>query len=447
MTNSHSSNIHPRIIIHGGAGNISRANLTPAAYAAYRKSLLAVLSSASSLLQKRDASALDVATHAVSLLENDPLFNAGKGAVFTRAGTIELESSIMVSNGQRKRGVGCMVLTRVKNPIKLAREMLLRGERGGGGGAQRHCQLSGEYLEGLAEKWGLEIVEPDYFFTKKRWDEHQRGLKFEQEPISPIAQFHDPFPFPEGKPEVLNSMEFHAEPNASWDGKEYLPQGTVGAVVLDRSGTVCVATSTGGLTNKLPGRIGDTPTLGAGYWAEEWLEEIQKQEMLYQPSTPPNPLSSSLDKLSTGDIPGLITNCLPSKSNNLTSSQIAIPEKVLAEQPTSTRRHAVAMSGTGNGDSFLRMNAARTAAAMSRFSSPNIPLSVAVTRMAGSGGELQKSAGERWGHTGEGEGGIIGIELVGTQGNIVADFNCGGMFRAWIDDEGKQQCMVFKEEY
>ena len=174
---SNSSKIQPRIIIHGGAGNISRANLTPAAHAAYRKSLLTVISSASSLLDKPQATALDVATHAVSLLDNDPLFNAGKGAVFTRAGTNELESSIMVSNGPRKRGVGCMLLTHVKNPIKLAREMLLRGELGDGGGAQGHCQLSGEYLESLAKEWGLEMVEQTYFFTQRRWDEHQRGLQ------------------------------------------------------------------------------------------------------------------------------------------------------------------------------------------------------------------------------------------------------------------------------
>ncbi|XTI82168.1 N-terminal nucleophile aminohydrolase [Cenococcum geophilum] len=421
---SNSSKIQPRIIIHGGAGNISRANLTPAAHAAYRKSLLTVTSSASSFLDKPQATALDVATHAVSLLEDDPLFNAGKGAVFTRAGTNELESSIMVSNGPRKRGVGCMLLTHVKNPIKLAREMLLRGELGDGGGAQGHCQLSGEYLESLAKEWGLEMVEQTYFFTQRRWDEHQRGLKVGQELVSSIAQFHDPF---------------SAWPNNS--------SGTVGAVVLDSFGTVCVATSTGGLTNKLPGRIGDTPTLGAGFWAEEWFEEISPPQMLYQPIIQPPHPSSSIDKLSRGNLPGFIAGCFPSVSIASSSSHPQTSTKPYSEQPVSTRRHAVAMSGTGNGDSFLRVSAVRTAAAISRFSTPNLPLAVAISRVAGSGGELQKSAGERWGNTGEGEGGIIGIELVGSESTIVADFNCGGMFRAWVDDEGKQRCMVFKDEY
>jgi L-asparaginase len=444
---SNPSTIQPRIIIHGGAGNISRANLTPAAHAAYRKSLLTVVSSASSFLDKPQATALDVATHAVSLLEDDPLFNAGKGAVFTRAGTNELESSIMVSNGPRKRGVGCMLLTHVKNPIKLAREMLLRGELGDGGGAQGHCQLSGEYLESLAKEWGLEMVKQAYFFTQRRWDEHQRGLKVGQEPVSSIAQFHDPFSARPNNSSITKPAYRGSEKDPSWDGKEYLPQGTVGAVVLDSFGTVCVATSTGGFTNKLPGRIGDTPTLGAGFWAEEWFEEMSPPQMLYQPIIQPPHPSSSIDKLSRGNLPGFIAGCFPSVSIASSSSHPQTSTKPYSEQSVSTRRHAVAMSGTGNGDSFLRVSAVRTAAAISRFSTPNLPLAVATSRVAGSGGELQKSAGERWGNTGEGEGGIVGIELVGSESTIVADFNCGGMFRAWVDDEGKQRCMVFKDEY
>jgi L-asparaginase len=113
-------------------------------------------------------------------MEDNPLFNCSKGAVFTCAGTTELEASIMVSNGYRKRGVGCMMLKRVKNPIKLAREMLVKGEYSDGGGAQGHSQLSGEVLEELAEKWGLELVEQGYFFTQRRWDEHIRGLQKEE---------------------------------------------------------------------------------------------------------------------------------------------------------------------------------------------------------------------------------------------------------------------------
>jgi L-asparaginase len=111
-------------------------------------------------------------------------------------------------------------------------------------------------------------------------------------------------------------------------------------------------------------------------------------------------------------------------------------------------------SGTGNGDSFLRTNALRTVAAMARWKPESG--SMAVTHVAGRGGELEKSAGDRWGLTGEGEGGIIGIEnviihdshgrVVETRSDILMDFNCGGMFRAWIDDEGKPQMSIFSNE-
>ena len=116
---------------------------------------------------------------------------------------------------------------------------------------------------------------------------------------------------------------------------------------------------------------------------------------------------------------------------------------------SSSHPHAVAMSGTGNGDSFLRLSAVRTAAAMTRFSahSPRLPLQWSVTRMAGSGGMLQQSADERWRKTGEGEGGIIGIEFASGKGRVVADFNCGGMFRTWIDDKGEAKMMVFRDDY
>lgn len=102
------------------------------------------------------------------------------------------------------------------------------------------------------------------------------------------------------------------------------------------------------------------------------------------------------------------------------------------------------MSGTGNGDSFLRLAACRTAGAISRFTGAS--LQAAVTAVAGPGGELQQSAGDRW-KTGEGEGGIIGIDYRNDAGVVVADFNCGGMFRAWIDEKGIDRMMVFRDEY
>ncbi|KAL0261485.1 hypothetical protein SLS55_002915 [Diplodia seriata] len=466
------SGITPRIIIHGGAGNISRANMPADSYAGYRASLRRILTLARARLAAPDATALDVAVHAVSLFEDDPLFNAGRGAVFTRAGTNELEASVMVSSSSRgggpyrKRGAGCMLLSHVKNPIKLAKEILVRsgegGEggvgRGGGGGAQGHVQLSGEYVEGLARGWGLEIVEPEYFFTQKRWDEHVKGLKREKRAA--------------GRDGVEASDEDLGDGNdPSWDGKEYLPQGTVGAVVLDRFGTICAATSTGGLTNKLPGRIGDTPTFGAGYWAEEWIEDDVEESssaitprMSYHPSVAAAAARSPIDKLSRGEVTSLLSDCLPSLSS---MSDVPSPTD---EKPRPPRRlrHAVGMSGTGNGDSFLQVCAARTAAAIPRFSSSSSSKSLrdGLAWVAGPGGELQRSAGDRWGVTGEGQGGIIGIELVvddgpegslgeasegGGEGRLVRswvgyDLNCGGMFRAWVDGEGRERVAVFADE-
>lgn len=244
----------PALVVHGGAGSISRTNLPRSSpqYAAYVSSLRTILAAIHPLLVS-GGSALDAATAAVRLFEDNPLFNAGKGAVFNSAGRNELEASVMVSRGAQKRGVGVELLTRVKNPILLAKELLVRQEGEGSAAGQettRHNCISGREAERLAEAWGCEIVDEGYFYTDKRWQEHLRGLKQHSG----------------------GGLERLAEPVGVEDGElhEYLPQGTVGCVALDIYGTLCVATSTGGLTNKIPGRIGDTPTLGAGFWAEEW---------------------------------------------------------------------------------------------------------------------------------------------------------------------------------
>ena len=119
--------VQPRIILHGGAGHITRDNVPAQAYEAYRAAMLTILHDAHAKLNLPGATALDIATYAVSLLENNGLFNSGHGAVYTTGGTHELEASVMVSRGFRKRGVGVMGVKKAKNPIKLAREMLIRG--------------------------------------------------------------------------------------------------------------------------------------------------------------------------------------------------------------------------------------------------------------------------------------------------------------------------------
>ncbi|KAK0103526.1 hypothetical protein ONS95_005547 [Cadophora gregata] len=434
-----SKGITPRIIIHGGAGNITPSNLPPSQYREFHHSLLTILSQTYHFLlspssfplstNRSSTSALDAATFAVTLLENNPLFNSGHGAVFTREGINELEASIMVSKGKKKRGTGVMGLTRIKNPIKLAREMLLRGEEDLYGedperrstGAQGHCQLHKFSAEKLAEDWGLEMVDPSYFYTKTRWEQHLKGLKKEVEEEGGVA---------------------------TWDEKDFFPQGTCGAVALDAEGVICAATSTGGMTNKLTGRIGDTPTLGAGFWAEEWEEDVSNISRIETFLSRPGPALVLSETLK-----GLMADCFPSLT---TYSPIPRDEgDVVSRRIEDEVFRATAMSGTGNGDSFLRTNAVRTISAIARYGSPSSSLQCALAQITGRDGELQQSAGDRWQQTGEGEGGVIGIELklVRTaDGEIKSaisdcldDFNCGGMFRAAVNRHGKAVMRVWRE--
>ncbi|KAJ5515589.1 hypothetical protein N7527_007149 [Penicillium freii] len=438
----------PTLIIHGGAGNIKRSKLPPDLYAAHHASLQCYLRSTHALL-KNGSTALDAAVHAVSLLEDDPLFNCGRGSVFTTAGTIEMEASVMVTSvhpdatqpGAIKRAAGVMGLRNVRHPIRLARESLLRSGVATDGspvddGGSMHSQLVAPYVETLARDWGLEFCSDEWFFTQKRWDEHMRGLRGEEEPV-------------------------------------FLSQGTVGCVCLDQWGNLAAATSTGGLTNKLPGRIGDTPTLGAGFWAEAWDEILSGGgEAVPEDSSVGGLLREARNWL--GDcMPSFLRDqTLPiysSLSGDDSSRQLDLgSEKACRSyQPSAqySHRRAIAVSGTGNGDSFLRVAAARTVAAMLRLSSPGVfphGLADAVTAVSGPGGELQRSAGSRWKKTGEGEGGIIGIEAelspVNTasdvklyRGKVVFDFNCGGMWRAWVEEDAAgnevERIMVFREQY
>jgi L-asparaginase len=421
--------ITPRIIIHGGAGNITKQTIPKDRYDEYETSLRRILAQSAALLANADATALDIATYAVTQLEDDPLYNSGHGAVFTRAGTNEMECSVMVSDGYQKRGVSCMLLSHVKNPIKLAREILVRGEMDNGGGAQDHCQYSGAYVENLAKEWGLDIVGTQYFWTKRKWEEHKRGLAEEKKMTNERG---------DSVYETNWDLRVGMIEMSDWEKTHYIPLGTCGAVVLDSFGTICTATSTGGLTNKIPGRIGDTPSMGTGYWAEEWFVE-PKAQMLYQPSAPS---TSPLDKISRGELRSLVGDCLPLASDSSMSK--SSPTLRQTDFKSKLIRHAVGLSSSGNGDTFVRMAASRTVAAKSRFQSTS--LSSALTWMTGPGGELQKSAGDRWGHVHEGVGGIIGIELVGTKSDVICDYNCGGMFRAWTEEDGEEKCLIFRKE-
>ena len=144
-----------------------------------------------------------------------------------------------------RRGFALTLLTRTRNPSQLARALYLSPE------TVPHAMLSGREAEAIGKRMGIETVDPSYFFTEQRWKEHRRGLGLDDEPYPPGQNPS------EGEPE---------------DSLDQMPAGTVGAVALDCRGCIASVTSTGGKTNKLVGRIGDTPQMGCGFWAEEWRE-------------------------------------------------------------------------------------------------------------------------------------------------------------------------------
>ena len=205
----------PTIIIHGGAGNITTENLPDTAWKQYKASLEHIVRGTYSRADTEKYDAIDLAAYAVTQLENDPLFNSGKGAVFNKAGEIELEASLMVSRGTIKRYAAVSMLKHVKSPITLAKEILKRSNDEDRGGAQGHVHLSGPEAERLALEYDLDIVDQSYFWTRKRWEEHKKGL-------NRVV-----------KADVRPDGSAWASNDPSWNGRDYLPQGTVGAVVMD----------------------------------------------------------------------------------------------------------------------------------------------------------------------------------------------------------------------
>src|SRR6516164_6319080 len=216
------------LVIHGGAGTIERSEVTPEKEREYRAGLERALAAGYEIL-KRGGSSLDAAEAAVRVLEDDPHFNAGRGSVFTSAGTNEMDASIM--DGKTLRAGAVASVKHVKNPIGLARLVMEKSP---------HVMLDCAGAEAFAKENGIELVDEKYFFTQERWDALQK-IK-EAEKHGGVG----------GKNFFISEHDRH---------------GTVGAVALDKNGDLAAATSTGGTTNKLPGRIGDTPVIGAGTYA------------------------------------------------------------------------------------------------------------------------------------------------------------------------------------
>ncbi len=312
-------------MIHGGAGVITKGSLSPEREREYRVKLEEALMAGYKALQD-GRSGLDAVEIAIRILEDSPLFNAGKGAVFTADGKNELDASIM--NGKTLAAGAVAGLHRVKNPITLARAVMEKSP---------HVMMAGSGAEKFAAEQKIQMVEEKYFWTQPRWDALQRILKQEKEKLADPAK-------------KVSLIEAEKPENKF---------GTVGAVALDKNGDLAAGTSTGGMTNKKYGRIGDAPIIGAGTYAD----------------------------------------------NN-----------------------SCAVSATGWGEFFIRLGVARDISAIMEYQAQTVQL--AADRVIKQ--KLQKLGGD---------GGIIAIDKFG---NMAISFNSEGMYRAYINSEGKPVVEIYQ---
>ncbi|MBV9210309.1 MAG: isoaspartyl peptidase/L-asparaginase [Acidobacteria bacterium] len=318
--------------IHGGAGTILKKNMSPEMEAAYRAKLREALLAGYNIL-KNDGNSLDAVEAAVRIMEDSPLFNAGIGAVLTSEGTAELDASIM--DGKTLKAGAVASVKHLKNPISIARLVMEQSP---------HVLLTGEGAEAFAKGKGVELVPNEYFRTERRQQELQRAKEKERKEAEERKSG--------GQPQKMS----RALDEAYADVTSY---GTVGAVALDRHGNLAAATSTGGKTNKAVGRVGDSPIIGAGTYA-----------------------------------------------NNLTC----------------------AVSGTGDGEYFMRALAAYDISAMMEYQGKSLKESAQTV--------IEKI--EKLGGT----GGLIAIDR---QGNITMPFNTEGMYRAAVGADGKVTIEIYKD--
>ncbi|HKI83158.1 MAG TPA: isoaspartyl peptidase/L-asparaginase [Candidatus Krumholzibacteria bacterium] len=209
------------LVLHGGAGTILKKNMDAATETAYRDKLTEALKTGEGIL-KNGGDSLDAVQAVIEVLEDSPLFNAGRGAVFTAEGKNEMDASIM--DGRTLNAGAVAGVTTIKHPIAAARAVMTQS---------KHVLLSGKGAESFAAEHGLGMEPPEYFWTQRRWD-------------------------------ALQKMKAKSDSESPKEAKEH---GTVGCVALDKKGNIAAGTSTGGLTGKLWGRIGDSPIIGAGTYA------------------------------------------------------------------------------------------------------------------------------------------------------------------------------------
>lgn len=219
------------IVIHGGAGTILKKNMTDSLELAYRAKLEEAIRVGHQILEE-GGSAMEAVTKTINIMEDSPLFNAGKGAVFTHEETNELDASVM--DGATLNAGAVAGVTKIKNPIDLALEVMNNSP---------HVMLTGKGAELFAQERGMELIDPSYFYTENRFQSLQRVKNREKSNNSAAAAlFEDPF---------IKNSKF----------------GTVGCAALDKNGNLAAGTSTGGMTNKRWNRVGDAPIIGAGTYA------------------------------------------------------------------------------------------------------------------------------------------------------------------------------------
>ncbi|MFQ5651448.1 MAG: isoaspartyl peptidase/L-asparaginase family protein [bacterium] len=315
------------LAIHGGAGTISREKMTPELEKAYVLELEEALATGYQIL-KNGGKSFDAVEATIKILEDSPLFNAGKGAVFTSDGTNELDASIM--DGKTLQAGAVASVKHIKNPISLARLVLEKSP---------HVMMVGQGAEDYGVQHGIETVSNYYFFTERRWQSLQRA---KEKQARQEKQTND-------RQEERDKLQFTEK-----------ERGTVGCVALDKDGNLAAGTSTGGLTNKSYGRVGDSPLIGAGTYA-----------------------------------------------NNQTC----------------------AVSATGDGEYFMRLLVAYDVHALMAYQ--GLSLQEAADKVI-----LEKL--ERLG----GKGGIIAMDR---DGNIDMTFNTKGMYRGYMDQDGKAVVKMYKE--
>ncbi|HEY1784578.1 MAG TPA: isoaspartyl peptidase/L-asparaginase [Pirellulales bacterium] len=325
------------LAVHGGTG-MAKADLTPDVEKQLRAGLAAALDAGYRVLGGPTGTSVDAVEAAIRVLEDSPLFNAGRGSVFTSEGRNELDASIMMGQG-RKAGAVAGV-TNVKNPIRAARAVMEKSP---------HVLLIGRGAESFAAQAGLEIVSPVYFWTERRWHQLQEFLRDQETNLSPATSA-----------DTAAAAQMQETPDGTKPSGPVQEWGTVGAVALDGSGNLAAGTSTGGMTGKRPGRLGDTPIIGAGTYADN-------------------------------------ATC--------------------------------AVSATGHGEYFIRYAVAHEIVARMKYNRQLLEAAAADVVL----GELKVAGGE---------GGVIALD---SQGNFSAPFNSEGLYRGFIDQDGKQYVALYRD--